>query len=388
MDLRPRLRTHFKSILPEFAIRRVKKQLWRYWMNDPLPRRIGLGSLVGWTSFEAAFPSASKSFRRACRYVPAPYLENKPLARDAQFLRGSHYAVPEDFVSCVSGAFVSSTNSVVLSPDRRIVETSSNCGQRRYLYKREMYSRRPIRIAGLATVFRSRYHNYYHLLVDCLPRLLAIQNSVELSDRSIKLLCSVPLSPVERSFLKALELNSFDITVLEKNRLYRPDRLLFTPLKTQRMAGYLPHPYGQQIRSRFVPQRKSRQNRRLFISRLDASYRRVENRRDLLDALHPLGFEEITLSDKSVRTQAELLYDAEVVVASHGAGLTNLLFAQKASVVELFPTPVLTPHYYLLSISQGHHYRSWHGTGSDLYASSFPVDVDQVLKLLYCLGIS
>jgi hypothetical protein len=49
-------------------------------------------------------------------------------------------------------------------------------------------------------------------------------------------------------------------------------------------------------------------------------------------------------------------------VAAHGAGLTNLLFADHALVVEISPTQFVFPHYALMCRALGHHHRFVLGT--------------------------
>jgi hypothetical protein len=76
--------------------------------------------------------------------------------------------------------------------------------------------------------------------------------------------------------------------------------------------------------------------RRLLISRGDALDRRVLNDDELLESLIDRGFEYVTLSDLSATEQIRLFADAEIVVAPHGAGTANVLFApRECRVIEL-----------------------------------------------------
>jgi hypothetical protein len=359
-------------------------------MNDPLSQRIGIRKKIDWTTFDTAFPRTKKYEHRAAYEVDIPNLSQTPLAPDARHLSGDAYHVPEDYVALLNGALFSSTNSVILSPDRDVISESSNCGQLRYLFKREMYTSRPtpLKVKGLATPLRSRYHNFYHFFVDCLPRLAALVQSTAVSDETVTLLCTTPPSSLERLLLDRLGGDRFEIALLAQNALYEVETLAFTPLKTRRMSGYLPAPYGETLRSLLAPDRPSRRDRRLLISRREASYRRIGNEAALLDALRPLGFEAVALETLPLTEQAALLHDADAVVAPHGAGLTNLLYAQNAAVVELFPNPVVTPHYLLLAASLGHRYRYWCGQSDDLYVTDFDVNVNAVRTRLHELGIS
>lgn len=95
----------------------------------------------------------------------------------------------------------------------------------------------------------------------------------------------------------------------------------------------------------------------VYISREDADSRRVVDRDELLAELHPLGFESYVLSDLTFRQQVALFDQAEVIVAPHGAGATNMVFATDGTFVELIHSGnVRGAHYFQLAHECGHEY--------------------------------
>lgn len=79
--------------------------------------------------------------------------------------------------------------------------------------------------------------------------------------------------------------------------------------------------------------------KRLFISRsMSPNGRQILNERTLIDqVLLPRGFEVIHLELLPLEQQAETLAASRVIVAAHGAGLTNVMFCSPgACVLELF----------------------------------------------------
>ena len=81
--------------------------------------------------------------------------------------------------------------------------------------------------------------------------------------------------------------------------------------------------------------------RRLFISRRDAPSRYLENEEAVMSALEPFGIERVELSKFSFVEQASMFSETELVVAPHGAGLANLIFApETCRVVELVSDPI------------------------------------------------
>ncbi len=73
--------------------------------------------------------------------------------------------------------------------------------------------------------------------------------------------------------------------------------------------------------------------RRIFVSRADATSRVIVNEDELFARLEPLGFARVTLGAKSVAEQAALFAGAEIVVAAHGAALSNLVFCPRGALV-------------------------------------------------------
>jgi capsular polysaccharide biosynthesis protein len=66
---------------------------------------------------------------------------------------------------------------------------------------------------------------------------------------------------------------------------------------------------------------------RLFVSRSDAAHRFLVNEEELFSALSVLGFQRIVPGRMTVREQIEAFSRAKVIVAPHGAALTNIIFS-------------------------------------------------------------
>ena len=96
--------------------------------------------------------------------------------------------------------------------------------------------------------------------------------------------------------------------------------------------------------------------KRIYISREDATRRRVHNFDEVHELLQSFGFAEYKLSDHSVREQVALFANADVIVSPHGAGLTNIIFSTSASIIELFGETKKST-YYRLAEFMGHEYQ-------------------------------
>lgn len=86
--------------------------------------------------------------------------------------------------------------------------------------------------------------------------------------------------------------------------------------------------------------------RRIFVDRGDTfnGRRKLKNNFELSSALESnLGFQRVTMDGLSVEQQANIFYNAEIIVAPHGAALANLIFCHpNTKVIELF-----SPNYMM-----------------------------------------
>ena len=89
------------------------------------------------------------------------------------------------------------------------------------------------------------------------------------------------------------------------------------------------------LRERVAPLCVARRQatRLLFLSRRDIGRRRVLNESALIEAAAPLGFERVVPGELSVAQQIAAFSSARVIVAAHGAGLTNMIFAPPGAVI-------------------------------------------------------
>jgi capsular polysaccharide biosynthesis protein len=103
--------------------------------------------------------------------------------------------------------------------------------------------------------------------------------------------------------------------------------------------------------------------RRIFVSRKNAQWRRLTNEDDCWAVLSRFGFERVFMEELTFREQVDLMQEAAVFVAVHGAGMVNIMFAPKGlHVVEIFDPDFANPQYYALAGAIGHPYWLIRGT--------------------------
>jgi len=296
---------------------------------------------------------------------------------------------PETFGALVPDVLFCPYNNVLLTDGRSVIAESvgpPHCVET--LNRRPLSENRIERISGAATPLRSHYRNHYETLVDNLPRL-ALLHEAPFSDLDeIKILYSGGLTPIEVYLLpQLLPSNAVLHPINDDRRLYRVETYVLSTFLTKCYGSYLPASYTRWFRDRVLPGRSSTHNRRLFISRKDAPTRQLVNEAELIEHLAPLGFESVELASMSPEAQIELFYDAETVVAPHGAGLANLLFSIDTCVLELYPARAVRPCYYFLSEALGHcydYYLPSPRAGATVF-SNFEVEIPRVIDRLHCM---
>ena len=88
---------------------------------------------------------------------------------------------------------------------------------------------------------------------------------------------------------------------------------------------------------------------RIFISRADAPRRHVWNRREVLKVLEEYDFEVYEPGRLSFADQVRLFSSPEIVVGPYGAGLSNVIFAEDPTLVELVLDADQNIHHYVLA---------------------------------------
>lgn len=96
----------------------------------------------------------------------------------------------------------------------------------------------------------------------------------------------------------------------------------------------------------------------LYLSRADAKIRHILNEAEIIQHLKPFGFEVICPGKMSHQDQIKVFAEAQMIVGSHGAALSNLVFTQpgQAHVVELFASDYVQSAYMWLATLKGQRY--------------------------------
>ena len=188
--------------------------------------------------------------------------------------------------------------------------------------------------------------NYYHWLYDVLPRIQLCKYFMEI-DQIDYLLVPDLYCRFQTETLSLLSLKSTLISSAKVQHLCA-EQLIVTDHPNPDFTNP-PLWINNWLREIFLPKANSNSkfNKRVYIERGDSmNGRRLLNEDQVFAFLDQEGFSRYRLSDFSVLEQICLFHQADIIVGVHGAGFTNLTFAQPAAkVIELFSKDY-TPKVY------------------------------------------
>jgi hypothetical protein len=222
--------------------------------------------------------------------------------------------------------------------------------------------------------------NYYHWLLDSLPRWKMLQ-AAGWRDYDFVLLHSQPRRFQDET-LDWLDVPTTKRLRCSKNFIHQFERLVVPamPFPLEEVSTWA----CAWLRS-LVPKKTSGPEK-VFLSRRGVGARQLANDPELQKALESRGFVSIQPEKLLVAEQAQLLSGARCVVAPHGAALTNLVFAPPgALLLELFHPQHKNRCYVNLAAACGHRYASLDGHAiehADAKRLEYTVDVTTVLRTI------
>jgi capsular polysaccharide biosynthesis protein len=219
-------------------------------------------------------------------------------------------------------------------------------------------------VAGSMAVLATRGGsiNYYHFVVDVLPRLAVLEAC--LPDTKPDAFYLPSATRYQQELVELIGLDSATIVETGKHRAVRAEHLLVPslPNPNELAPGWL----VSWLRDRLPAVATDDKPRRIYVTRGDRPHtRRLDTEPGVWPGLEGHGFTRVDPGTMSVRDQIDLFAAADVIVGVHGAALTNLLFAKPGvRVLELFAPAYLKHCFWSITESiPGAEYRYLVGEG-------------------------
>lgn len=182
--------------------------------------------------------------------------------------------------------------------------------------------------------------NYFHWMIEALPRLSIIDKFPELKNTPI--LVDETLYPQQIEALEYLIQGEREIIRLNKGDAYHINQLIYPScLSHIHNNYYYPIDYRKDVvispdairylKNRFKPLTdESKPTRKIYLSRKSTgANKRIENDDEIAAFLVNLGFEIVLPETLSFAEQVKLFSQATIVIGASGSAFTNLVFVQQ-----------------------------------------------------------
>ncbi|WP_419226903.1 glycosyltransferase family 61 protein [Alteromonas sp. OM2203] len=199
-------------------------------------------------------------------------------------------------------------------------------------------------------------NNVCHFSYDCLPRALLAKDLLGY-DRFL----FNPTYNTDEYQAQLLDLAQIDRISLPDYSVVHFDELaFFSNVSPEDMCHPTFHYHGgltSQLSMLGNKLPKEGQRKKFYISRKDAHTRQILNEKEVEEKLVAYGFEVIVPRQLSALEQFSVFRNAEVIVGSHGAGLTGLFFCDNSTkIIEIFNPEKGTAAYGAMSYALGLNY--------------------------------
>ena len=220
--------------------------------------------------------------------------------------------------------------------------------------------------------------NYFHWFLDALPRILAGESYKQLTGTDVAIaiphnllswqwdslrylgvqesqLIQIPAGTPIRSWSFKQLITTFSHRHIRRSATGHFDA--FSPDAIQKLTNRL-------LTGVVQIKGSTQATHRLYVSRGQATLRRVQNEDEIIDFLSRYGFKRVCLDTLPLHQQIQLFQGATHVISAHGGALTNLLYVSPGcQILEIFQTGHgIRPDFFQLAALRGADYSFYEAT--------------------------
>jgi len=301
---------------------------------------------------------------RPAHYIPPP--DPKTLGHDIFSTRIKSIALPI-FAAHLRNATAYGEPGDVITDDGTLLADVSYLNPSDLCFKRHRHSLiesdplpEPTRLKGTYALLTSLVggSNYFHWLFSVLPRLAILERAgVNLASIDAFLVNHLRFPYVQRHMLSVVGIQPERVVEMAETDAYHLQELWVT--SNLHFTGHRHRWLCDWLREKFLvlPPPKV-PSRRLYLSRADASSRRVSNEDEVMHFLAPFGFDKVVIGRRSsVFEQSALFANAEIVVGPQTATFGNILFCSPGTrIIEMVPGARYYAAFWELSACMGLNY--------------------------------
>lgn len=268
---------------------------------------------------------------------PLPDLEAFPEHAREVFRSVSVRRYPDAFVALLRNARIRGASGCVLSRSNKIIDQSHHSFDtdlsRRRFQRRSYFSWSSTRTNGtVALLAAPESQNYYHFVFDLIPRLALLETWSKVID---KYAVPASLMPAQTEALDLLGITEARRLVLTEHSHLQVANLVLPSLPGS--EGCYPPWAIEFLRGKVRDLARGVVGRgdRIFVLRGASANRPLHNEVELEAIAKAQGFQSVRLEQMTFLEQIATFRDAEVVVGAHGAGFANIVFAERARLLEI-----------------------------------------------------
>ncbi|HTI61595.1 glycosyltransferase family 61 protein [Mucilaginibacter sp.] len=198
---------------------------------------------------------------------------------------------------------------------------------------------------------------YYHWMFDVLPRIQLLRNAGYDFNKIDKFLVNNYISRFHIETLNMIGIPRNKIMESQYNPHIQAEKLIVPSLVGD--TGSIPKYACDFLRAEFLPKidRNKNHSKRIYVNRGQVVHRRVTNEPQIVELLQQYGFESIALETMSLLEQIAVMATAEVIIAPHGAGLTNIVFSEPGTtIIEFLHPGAVNVMYWTIAADMGYKY--------------------------------
>jgi tellurite resistance-related uncharacterized protein len=301
---------------------------------------------------EAYFPSyAKENNSKILFFINKGFFRNKPKTIedtiDSNFSIQYKLKNKKVFVGLIKNARIISKNANVITYDNLGVNEDVSALEKTMTSYKNHLTLPKLKKINSRVLAMSDSYNYFHYMFEILPRLNYIKKSGLKTDYYL-------LSKdkkFKKDAIKALNISENKIIDLNEKTHLKAKEVLFSSMPIY--SGNPTKEVCQFLRKLFLKKynkSKYKKYEKIYVMRGNVKYRKVLNEKEVIDFLEKKGFTIVEMDGLSVFEQAEIFNSAKVIVASHGAALTNLVFCKNGTkLIEIFNPSYVNVCYWALS---------------------------------------
>jgi capsular polysaccharide biosynthesis protein len=291
--------------------------------------------------------------------------ENSKATRSANHLDGQTIeaiqpliAKTETVVLDITQAEFSLRNNHLFDPNLNVID---ECGLqfKKMPVHRKLLSKTTRKIDGtVAYLSNVESSNYYHWMCRTLPLVRVYQQFFDLQEIDFFYVGDSELKDFHKESLTRVGVKPAQIL----QEACTADRILAAISTRTRQFGSAPvvqanYDFSRGLFRQEIETNAATQRHRIYVQRGDVKRRKVINESQVIEHLSAYNFIPVRMDDKTLLEQVQIFSQAEMIVAPHGAALSNLLFIQpETKVIELIPCGYVNNCFYALSNYAGADY--------------------------------